>query len=140
MVGTGVIGGEGHLLPFRVDDRDAARQPDRRFERIGQAGADSLLDHEPVDDHLNRVLLVLFELDLLREVVEVAVHPHAYIARTPRGVELLDMLPLAPAHGGREHLHLRPLGQREHRSTIWSTVCCSIGRPQTGQCGTPMRA
>ncbi len=25
-------------------------------------------------------------------------------------------------------------------STIWSTVCCFISRPHTGQCGTPMRA
>ena len=33
-----------------------------------------------------------------------------------------------------------PSGSSSMRSTIWSLVCRSIGRPQIGQCGTPTRA
>ena len=33
-----------------------------------------------------------------------------------------------------------PSGSAMIWSTIWSTVWCWISRPQTGQCGTPMRA
>ena len=33
-----------------------------------------------------------------------------------------------------------PAGSASTWSTIWSTVCCLISRPHTGQWGTPMRA
>ena len=45
----------------------------RRLERVGEPSLDAVSTHEAVDDDLDRVLLVAFEIHLVGELVELAV-------------------------------------------------------------------
>ncbi len=51
-----------------VDGHEPVGQVERRLDRVREPVAQVVLHHEPVDDHLDRVLQLLVELDLLVEV------------------------------------------------------------------------
>ena len=53
----------------------ALGQLQRRLERVGEPALDAVALHQPVDDDLDRVLLVAGEVDLVGELVHLAVDP-----------------------------------------------------------------
>src|SRR2546430_5545008 len=65
------------LVDWR-DDHRAAPQPGRRLDRVDEAGTLLRSDHDPVDDDLDVVLLVLVHRDLLADLVQAAVDAHAH--------------------------------------------------------------
>ena len=71
--------GEEHLLFARPDirDDDAAGEGERRFQRIGQAGADILAQNQAIDDDLDVVLFLLGERGRFRRVVDFPVDADA---------------------------------------------------------------
>ena len=141
MLGTGEVLGEEHRLAVHDVDRDeAVGERGRRLDRLGQALAQVGLQHEPVDDHVDLVLELLVEHDLLLEQAQLAVDLDAREAVAAELLEHVVVLALAVAHDGRVHREARPLGQARIWSTIWSRLWPAIGRPQTGQCGRPTRA
>ncbi len=96
-----------------VEQDQAAGEPQRRLDRVGQPLLGARLDAEPVDHHLDGVLLLLLELRRVGELVHHAVDPGP---RVPLGLELgeqVDVLALAaPDHRG-EHHEPGALGHRE---------------------------
>src|SRR5207245_844992 len=65
--------------------------------------AEAVAHDETVDDHLDRVLALFVELDLLAELADGAVHPDA---REPLALEVEEQLlvfALAPADDRRQH-------------------------------------
>ena len=66
------------LTRFDEINRDEALgEGDRRLDGLGEARADVVLHHEPVDDHLDRVLELLVERWRLLEQVLLAVDADA---------------------------------------------------------------
>ena len=113
-VGAGVVLRKHHLLPVDdVDHDEPARHAHRRLQRVRQALAHVRLDHQAVHHRLDGVLLVLFQLDLLVQPIEHAVHARADVAVALEVLEHLDVLALSAADDGGEHLDARALGQRE---------------------------
>ena len=53
-------------------------------------------DHQTVHHDLNVVLLVLFQLNLLAEIIGDAIHPAADVARLAGVLEDLGVLPFLP--------------------------------------------
>ena len=92
---------------------DAFGQLQRRLERVREAPLDALTEHEPVDDDLDRVLLVPGQLgargEELVELVDLPVDPGAdeALAREVRQQGLVLAL-AAPDHRG-EDLETRAL-------------------------------
>ncbi len=80
----------------------ALGQTQRRLEGVVEAGAQRVADDEPVHHHLDGVLLGLGELDLLGQLLELAIHAHPHIALAAKIEEELAILPLASAHHGGE--------------------------------------
>ena len=99
------------------------------------------LGDEAVDDHLDRVLLLLLERRRLGERDDLAVDPGAREALGLQLGEEVDELALAALDDRGEHLEA---GAVLEQSSSWSTICCGdwrvTGSPQTGQCGRPARA
>ena len=57
------------------------------------------------------MLFILLQLDFFGQIVQIAVHPHADIARLASVVQHLDVFALALAHDRRQNLHFGALGQ-----------------------------
>ena len=116
MLGAREVLAEEHRL-VRVDDVDRHEpggETRRGLDRLREPLAEVGLHHEPVDDHLDRVLALLVEDDLLLEQPLLAVHLDA---REAVGAQLLEhvlVLALAVAHDRRVDRELRPLGQLQH--------------------------
>ena len=87
-----------------IEDDEAAGQPQRGLHRVGEPALGALLDGEPVDDHLDRVLLLLLQLRRLGQRVHDAVDPDPGEALGLQRAEQVDVLALAGPHHGREHL------------------------------------
>ncbi len=107
----------GERLGLAVDDVDcheAVREGQRRLDRVRQPVAQIGLHHESVDDHLDRVLELLVELDLLLELALLAVHLHACEALAAQLLEQVAVLPLAVPNDGGVDRELRSLRQTEH--------------------------
>ena len=106
-------------LVVAADDLDLGHtlgEAQRGLERVGEAALDAGPAHEPVDDHLDGVVLVARQ-PLLLAVVELhhlAVDPGAGEALPGELVEQAVVLALAAAHDRREHLEAGALGQLEH--------------------------
>ena len=115
MLRAGIALAEQHLIASDdVDAHKAARQTDGRLDGIRQAAAHLIIDDEAVHHDLHRVLLVLFKGDLLVQLIHIAIHAHTGKAGTARGLELLLLGALAPAHNRGQHLKPRALGQAQH--------------------------
>ena len=84
-----------------------------RLDRLGQALPEVGLQHEPVDDDLDRVLELLVEDDLLLEQPLLAVDLDAGEAVAAELLEHVAELALAVAHDRRVDREARPLRQRE---------------------------
>ena len=111
LVGAGHLLGElqlpGRVLGGQVDEvehHQSAGQAEGGLHRVGEPALGGRLDREPVDDHLDRVLLLLVELGRLVEGVGLAVHPRPGEALGLELAEQVDVLALAAADHRREHL------------------------------------
>jgi maleylpyruvate isomerase len=126
----GVLVGARHLLAEaqlaarvlgvevdEVEDHQPAGQQERGLHRIGEPPLRGLLDREPVDDDLDRVLLLLLELRPVGEhrvkAVGVAVDAHPREALRLQLPEQLDVLALAAADHRGQDLEAAPLLQRQ---------------------------
>ena len=115
MLGAGEPLGERQLLPVHdVDRHEPVGERERGLDRVGQAVAQVRLRDEPVDDHVDRVLVLLVELDLLLEQPLLPVDPDAGEALVAQALEQVAELPLAVAHHRGVDGELRPLRELEH--------------------------
>ena len=123
----GVVVGARHLLGElqlaagvlgrqvdEVEDHQTVGEPERGLDRVGQPALGRRLDRQPVDDHLDGVLLLLVELGRVVEGVGVAVDPDPGEAVGLELPEELDVLTLAAADHRRQHLEAAALLEREH--------------------------
>src|SRR5262249_53152381 len=78
-----------------LDLGPAVGEAQRGLERVRHAGAGGVADDEPVDHHLDRVLLVLVEVDLAGELADRAVHARTGEALATEIEEELLVLALA---------------------------------------------
>ena len=102
---AGVVLGEEKVpvLAYDIDDHQAAGEAGGGLHRVGEAAGDVLFDDQPVHHHLDAVLPVLVQLDLLGEVVDGPVTPDPDVAGLPGVLEDLLMLALlAPDDGGHD--------------------------------------
>jgi hypothetical protein len=115
MLGAGEVLREQHrLAPVdEVDCDEALGQRGRRLDGLRQPLAQVGLRDEAVDDHLDRVLELLVELDRLLEQPLVAVDLHPREAVAPQLLEHVLELALAVAHNGRVDGEPRSLRQRQ---------------------------
>ena len=97
-----------------MDDDHAVAVGQRRFDRIRQPSCDVAAHDKAVDHQLDEVLLVLFQRDLLAQIVEIAVDAHAGKAAAPRALKHLAVLALLAPDHRREHLKARTLRQLKH--------------------------
>ena len=91
-------------------------RPERGLDRVGEPALGTrvaALGDEPVDDHLDGVLHLLLELGRLGQRDDLAVDPRPGEALGLELGEEVDVLPLAVAHDGSEHLEAGALGQLE---------------------------
>ena len=103
--------------PLAVDHRDLdepVSELDRGLDRVGEALAQVVLHHEPVDHDRDVVLELLVERRRILDQVRLAVDAHA---REPLAAQVLEHvleLALASAHDRRVHREARAGRQREH--------------------------
>ena len=97
-----------------VEDHQAAREVEGGLDRVGEPALRGLLDREPVDHHLDRVLALLVELRRVVERGGLAVDARPGEALGLQLLEQLDVLTLAAADHRREHLEAPALLQRQH--------------------------
>ena len=73
MLRAGKVLAEGHALPTDdIDLSDASGQGQRSFQRIRQTAADALAQGKTVHHDLHRMLDVLFQTDLLVQIIQVS--------------------------------------------------------------------
>ena len=91
---------DGSARPLRTMTRLGMVQGG--LQRIGQTAFDALLDHEPVDDDVDVVLLFLVQLDLFGQLVHLPSMMHPDKPSLRSWSQLLAVLPLAAADHGRQ--------------------------------------
>ena len=97
-----------------VDDDEAIGEPQRGFNRVGEALAHALAHHEAVDDDLDRVLEFLLQLRRILQSHGLAVDDRARVSVRSELVDEVLVLAFASAHDGREDLETRPLLHGSH--------------------------
>src|SRR5262249_23713247 len=100
-------------LVDQIDRDQALRELRRGLDRLPEARAQVRLEHEPVDDHLDRVLVLLVQDDLVFEQLLLAVDLHARETLAPQLLEDVLVLALAVAHDRCVDGEAGPLGHRE---------------------------
>ena len=109
---------EGQLLViYYIYYKQPVCQLQNAFNRIGQSPFNPIPNHQTVNDYLNRMLPVLFQPDILRQLIEIPVHPDTHIPAPLRLFEHLHMFSLASSHHRRKQLDpgsLRQLHQLVH--------------------------
>ncbi len=98
---AGIILGEQDvpLLPQEIDNDQTAGQAGGGLHAVRQPLADVRADDQAVHHHLDIVLFVFLQLDLLGQLVERAVHPHPDVPGPPGVLEDLGVLALSgPDH------------------------------------------
>ncbi len=106
---------EGHRLAvYDVDGYQTIGQRERGLDRVSEPVAQVGLHREPIDHHLDRVLELLVELDLLLEQPLLAVDLDAREALVAEALEEVSVLPLPIADDRRVDGELRPFREREH--------------------------
>ncbi len=88
------------LAADHLDPHQPLGEAQGNLQGVGQAGADFRLDHQPVDHHLDGVLLFLVELGGLGQLVDLAVDAHAHETVGLQLAQLLAVFPLAAADDG----------------------------------------
>ncbi len=118
--GEGVVGlavlGLADRLAVAAHDLDlghAVGQPQGRLQRVGEAALDALPHHEAVDDDLDGVLLVAGQVDLVGELVDLAVDAGPGEALGGQVGEERLVGALAAADDRGQHLEAGALGQLE---------------------------
>ena len=96
-------------------NRAAVGDAQRGFEALGKALLHIGAYTQPIDDDIDVVLLVLFQLRQLGRLDHRAVDAKAHEALRQHVLEQLGEFALALAHHRREDHQARALGQREHR-------------------------
>ena len=132
-------------VPSSAEDADlgdAVGEAQRRLHRLGQALADVVAPHQPVDDHLDGVLLVAGQVErgALGQLDHLPVDAGPGEALLGQVVEERLVLTLAPRTTGASTWKRVPSGRSRMRSTICWGVWRATGRPQFGQWGWPTRA
>ena len=99
---AGKVLAKGHALAAdNVHLGHAAGERQRRFQRVCQTAADALAQGKTVHHDLHRMLDVLFQTDLLVQIIQVAVDFHAGVTGAAGSIQLLLLSALALAyHGG----------------------------------------
>ena len=121
-VGAGAVLGErlaaARIVGVEVDevgDHPPARQAKSRLHRVRQTLSRLRFDDEPVDNHGDRVLVLLLEVDVARQTHGFAVDECASVAiGRQRGQQLLELAFLA-VDDGRQHLEARALRVLQER-------------------------
>ena len=106
----GTVGVRVHEL----DLDEPVRQRHGGLDRVGQTLSQLALHHQPVDDDRDVVLVLLVERDLLIEPAELAVDLGSREALASQLLQLLPVLPFAPADDRRQHHEPGALGQLHH--------------------------
>ena len=88
----------------RVDDDDVIGQAERDLQRVGQPPLQTSLDQQPIDHHVDRVVLPPVEPDLVLEAAKLTIDARAREAARPQGGQLLLELALPAAHDRRQHV------------------------------------
>ena len=101
------------VAPHELHLGHAVGQAQGRLERVGEAALEAVAHDEPVDDDLDGVLLVAGQVDLVGELVHLAVDPGAGVALGGEVGEQRLVGALAAAHHRGEHLEAGALGQLE---------------------------
>ena len=97
-----------------LDLDEPVGEPDRRLDRVGEALAQVVAHHEPVDDDRDVVLVALVEHDRLLEHPQAIVDLHAREAVGAQLLQQLAVLALAPAHDRRQDHEARAVAQLHH--------------------------
>src|SRR5215216_5907090 len=84
------------------------------LDRVREAALYAFPDHQPVDDYLYVVLVVLVQPEVDGQLVQLTVDPHAGVAALGQLFEHPPVLALAPPHHRREHHKARLLGEGKH--------------------------
>ena len=96
-----------------LDLGDTLGEAQRGLERVGEPALDAGAADEPVDDHLDGVVLVPGESAAAAEIDDLAVDPGPRVALLRQLLEHPVVLALAAADHGREHLEPGAFGQLE---------------------------
>src|SRR5581483_5459165 len=88
------LGKRRRLAADHVDRDEPVGERERRLDRVEEAVAQLRLHHEAVDDHFDRVLELLVELDLLLEEALLAVDLDACEALVAQALEEVAELAL----------------------------------------------
>ena len=113
-VGAGVVGRIQFLLIAAVDDDQPVAKFQRVFQAVGEALQYALLYNQPVHHDRYGMADVLFEADLILQIVDGAVYLHPAVTALFQRGEFLYKFPLFAARYGRLHHYLRLFGQRHH--------------------------
>jgi catechol 2,3-dioxygenase-like lactoylglutathione lyase family enzyme len=114
---------DGFAAREHLDHRHTLGELERGLDRVGEPAPDPGLGDEPVDDDLDRVLLVTRELATLRlplgeidrlRLLRSRGDPHAHEPLRREARQQLVVAPLATAHDRGEHLEARALRERLH--------------------------
>ncbi len=107
--------GHGRLAAGRgdLDERDTVAVSERDLEGVGEPSLDAAAEHDPVDEHLDRVRLRLRESNVLGELAHGAVDPNAHEAAPTKLVELLPVLALSLADDRRVDPEPAPVGMTD---------------------------
>ena len=97
-----------------LQHHDAVGQVQRGFHRIGEPLLGGGLDGEAIDDHLDVVLLLLFQLRRVGQRMHDAVHPHPAVTLRVELVEQVREFALTSAHYRGEHQKPSALGHGQH--------------------------
>ena len=99
MLRAGKVLAEGHALAAdNVHLGHAAGKRQRSLQRVCQTAADALAQGKTVHYDLHRMLDVLFQTDLLVQIIQVAVDFYAGVTGAAGGIQLLLLGALALAH------------------------------------------
>ncbi len=97
-----------------LENDHALGELERGLDGVGEPLLGRAFHREPVDDHLDGVLLLLLELGRLGQRVDDAVDPGPRVALGLQVGEQVDVFALAAPDDGRQHLEPGALLHRQH--------------------------